>query len=104
MKPKILSLKKGAKMSSTELVSSVFHHLCNKKISKKVGLLLENVLFKYLYSQLKNTYKSEINFLQEDDMISGGVIRAMINDLLINKDYSIEGLANYTGYPEDVLY
>ena len=35
---------------------------------------------------------------------SSPVIRGIVNDLLTNSDYSVQGLANYTGYPEDVIY
>src|SRR5690606_27055388 len=41
---------------------------------------------------------------QEEPMVDGLMIRRLVNDLIINEEYSIAGLAHYTGFPEDVIY
>jgi hypothetical protein len=37
-------------------------------------------------------------------METNSTIRNLVNDLLSSNEYSIDGLATYTGYPEDVIY
>lgn len=37
-------------------------------------------------------------------MLNTSVIRGLVNDLLSDNEYSLEGLAVYTGYPEDAIF
>lgn len=75
-------------------------------LTKKEKLLLEIVFFKYLHEELQYSFSStkRKNKRTEKSMLNGNVIRVLINDLLTSEEYSIEGLANYTGYSEDVIY
>jgi len=89
-------------MAATNLVDSLFHFYFDN-LTKKEKVLLEIIFFVYLYHELIDFYKEKYNHNMEGSMINGFVIRGLVNDLLINEEYSIQGLANYTGYPEDVI-
>jgi hypothetical protein len=93
-------------MAASDLLSSLFRLGCDK-LSKKEKLLLETMLFSDLYQVLKESYiaASETNhqLKEKHSMIKGSIIRGLINDLLMTNEYSLQGLANYTGYPEDVI-
>jgi hypothetical protein len=41
---------------------------------------------------------------KEENMADGQMIGKLVNDLIVNDEYSIQGLATYTGYPEDVIH
>lgn len=90
-------------MAATDLLGSMFR-LYFAKLSKNERVLLETILFVYLYQELIECYEAENNYKMENSMISGPVIRGIVNDLLVNNEYSVQGIANYTGYPEDVIY
>ncbi|MBA3661117.1 MAG: hypothetical protein H0W64_05295 [Gammaproteobacteria bacterium] len=93
--------KKGTYMASTDLLLSLFRpYIIN--LSKKEILLLELVFFIYLYQEL--TVWCHEHGSVENSMISSLTISKLVNDLLINNEYSLEGLASYTGYPQDVIY
>ena len=89
-------------MSATDLLESLFRcNIC--KLSIKERRLSELIIFKYLYRELLQYF--EINITErEENMLYGSIIRGIINELLLSEEYSLEGLANYTGYPEDVIY
>lgn len=89
-------------MAAANLLDSLFR-LYFDKLSKKERLLLEIILFVHLYQELIECYEAESNHKMEGSMRSGSVIRGIVNDLLVD-EYSVQGLANYTGYPEDVIY
>lgn len=90
-------------MAANDLLESMLR-ICVGKVSEKEKLLLEIIFFKYLYAQLKKTIESIECKQTEEAMLDGSVIRILINDLLISGEYSLQGLANYTDYSEDVLY
>lgn len=88
-------------MSTMDLSESLFRfYLVN--LSKKEKLLLETIFFIYLQQELILLYRAEENM--EVPMVSSPVVRGLVNDLLLNNDYTVQGLAHYTGYPEDVIY
>ena len=90
-------------MCAMDLLSNVLHFYFDK-LPRKEKLLLEAIFFAFLYQELATHYKNESNQTREVSMINDPVICNLVNDLLINNDYSIQGLADYTGYPEDVIY
>ena len=90
-------------MCAMDLLSNVLHFYFDK-LPRKEKLLLEAIFFAFLYQELATHYKTESNQTREVSMINDPVICNLVNDLLINNDYSIQGLADYTGYPEDVIY
>jgi len=82
----------------------------NKNSSIKERLILETIVFKHLCGELKKHFMNELDgcnknlIKMEMDMADGVMIHKLVNDLLLNNDYSISGLACYTGYPEEVIY
>src|SRR3990167_933326 len=87
-------------MAATDLLD-LFPISCNK-MSKKEKLMLETILFKYLYQELATQYASNTQ-KEENDMINSFVIKNLTNELLTMEEYSLEGLATYTGFPEEVI-
>lgn len=90
-------------MSATDLLGSILK-LEPNTLPKRERAMFEVVFFKYLYSELVTSFKKIIKNNQEKDMLDGSIIRSLVNELLISGEYSIQGLANYTGYSEDVIY
>ena len=76
----------------------------DKKYSVREKRILELLLYKYIYDEMHHRLEENYFFKEEHEMVDGYLIRSLVNDLLINKDYSISGLACYTGIPEDVIY
>lgn len=79
------------------------------KFTGKEKLFLEVIIYQWVYREIvkectvDDTLQKYI--LEEKGcMIDGYIIRKLVNDLIINREYSIEGLAHYTGFPEDVIY
>lgn len=71
------------------------------KFTGKEKLILEVILYQWVYKEIIK----QCNIKDEGGyMIDGYIIRKLVNDLLIHREYSIEGLAHYTGFPEDVIY
>ncbi|MBV9575162.1 MAG: hypothetical protein JO149_00905 [Gammaproteobacteria bacterium] len=83
-------------MSRMDLLKDLFRLDC-KKLSKNEKALLEMLLFVCLVKELLTYYNKEI--LMENNLVT-----IIINDLLINNEYSIDALANYTNFPEEVIY
>src|SRR3990167_10115647 len=79
-----------------------------KSFTKKEVMILEMVVHVNLCQGLKDYFKREFylnNFeTMEDGMLECSMIRRLANDLLSNEDYSLSGLAQYTGFPEEVIY
>lgn len=90
-------------MAATDLLESLFRPYFDKP-SKKDRLLLETILFIHLYQELIICFSEKNGHKKESSMVNGPVIRSIVNDLLVNNEYSLQGLANYTGYPEEVIY
>lgn len=90
-------------MAATDLLQSVFRiNTC--ELPKKEKHLLEIILFKYLYHELMMSLGVTKYKTMENEMLDGMIIRGLVNDLLVSGEYSIQGLAEYTGYNEDVIY
>jgi hypothetical protein len=99
-------------MPAMELLYSLFD-IDSKKISKAEALILEADLFTRLCKELMNffevQYKEFLQFLKfdfntEEKMLNANFIRCMINDILSTEEYSLNGIANYTQMPADILF
>lgn len=71
------------------------------KVPSEHEQILKNFLLFQLCSELQQIY-CQMNM--ENNMIATSFIRSLINDLITNQDYSLEGLATYTGYPQEVIF
>lgn len=83
------------------------------KISKEENQFLEAVLFSFLCEELKEIFRinykeyfrlMKFNSEMEDNMLEANFMRCVINDILSTDEYSIQGIANYTQLPEEVIY
>lgn len=90
-------------MATMDLLTNLFH-VQLETLSKKEKLLLETILFNLLYQELIESYQVDDSNQKENEMINEPMIRLLINDLLSNNDYSLQGLASYSGFPEEVIY
>lgn len=88
---------------SSNLLSGLFQIYCNN-LNKKESVLLGSLLFISLYQELSHKFEYFNTNEKEERMISGFLIQGLVNDLLGTKDYTLAGLASYTGYPEEVIY
>lgn len=84
--------------------------LVQKNLSNKEKLVMEIIIFKHICSELRRHYDQEIILSnkilinKEEMMTDVQIISRLVNDLLTEEEYSIEGIATYTGYPKDVIY
>jgi hypothetical protein len=94
-------------MATTELLTSLFQLYCIPNLLKKEKCLLETIFFVYLYQELLIHFEEQTakdQSVEEESMLDGYVIRQLIHDLISSEDYSIPGIACYTGFPEDVIF
>lgn len=76
-----------------------------KNTTKKEILILEIIIHFYIFQNLYNFFNEELKEIDmEGRMFDGEIIRRLANDLISSDDYSLAGLAKYTGYPEEVIY
>jgi len=97
------------------LFAATFCHSIHFKLSKLDQLeieLLENLIFEEVYQHIQTVIKAEKQAYcklihakseLEDDMLEKGILVYLINDLINSGDYTLQGVANYTHTPEDVL-
>ena len=91
-------------MAATDILGSLFRFY-GEKISKQERILIEAIFFQQIYQELVQGFEIKIkNTQREDDMLDGNIINTLVNDLLDSEEYSVEGLASYTGCSEDVIY
>lgn len=91
-------------MSSLDLVNNLFVRMFPCKLPMKEKAFLELLLFANLYRELIIHYEINSESEKESTMVNNIVLRNIVNDLLGSDDYTLQGLANYIGYPEEVIY
>lgn len=98
-------------MPATELLCQIMGFGTNK-LSREENFLLEVDIFTRVCIELKEVFKSQyrsyfclmkFNAGMEDAMLEAGLMRYVINDILLTEEYSLEGIAYYTQTPEDVI-
>lgn len=88
-------------MAKTDLIFSLLgRHF--KKISSFEKILLEVKLMEHICIEL-NFFLSGCHVINEENMERETTMRKVIMDILATKEYSIEGIARYTGIHADVL-
>lgn len=84
-----------------------------KQFSKEENILLEANLFTRICEELKEIYREQnkdffrlIKFTKEmeDEMLEANFIRHVINDILATDEYTLDGIAYYSGSSEDVIH
>lgn len=82
------------------------------KLSREENILLEADLFSHLYGELIEIFRQQhkhyfrlMKFTQqmENNMLEENFTRYIINDILLTKEYSPQGIALYTNTHEDVV-
>lgn len=98
-------------MAATELLSDLVG-INPRNLTSLEKFILEVELFTCIYEELKEIYKAKNKdyfFLikstakKEEDMLEAKVLCFVVNDILSTEEYSLEGIANYTQIPEDVV-
>lgn len=88
----------GIEMLASYLISKIFR-LHDISIAINDKKLIESAYLHLLYQELTH-YLDNTGSTME----TNSTIRNLVNDLLSSNEYSIDGLATYTGYPEDVIF
>lgn len=84
-----------------------------KKFSRNENLLLEADLFVRICEELKKIYRDNykdffrlMKFTKEmeNEMIETNLLPCVINDILSTEEYTLHGIAFYSGTSEDVIH
>jgi hypothetical protein len=87
--------------------------LPTNKLTREENLIVEIELLTRIYEELREYIKIQqqdyfrllkLNEEMESAMLDGNLIRHLINDILVTEEYSVEGIASYTGTSEDVIF
>jgi len=87
--------------------------LAPEEFSREENILVEYILFSEICRELKNLYAQQfktylrllkLNKEEEENMIEQQNTVSIINDILATQAYDVEGLANYTFTPSDVIH
>jgi hypothetical protein len=82
-------------------------------LSKVEHIALEAELFRHVCLELKNYFKEQnkdyfelMNFTveMEGNMLENNFTKLILKDILLTQEYTLEGLANYTGVHIDILH
>ncbi len=82
--------------------------LCKEEI-----ILLEADLFFRICAELKAYFKEQqrdflrlmkLDKKKELTMLDESFVASIIKDVLLSQEYTVEGIANYTNFPEDIFY
>jgi len=85
----------------------------HNKFSKEEYLFIEAELFRRICEEVREIFEKQLkeyfhlmNFTieMEDEMLEANFLRLIINDILSTEDYTLEGIARYTGIHEDVIH
>jgi hypothetical protein len=99
-------------MSAMEPLSHLIG-INSNKLSKEENLILEAELFMHICKELKENFRKQhsdyfqlMKFTQqmEIEMLDENFIRLVIKDILLTSEYTVEGLAEYTGIHEDIIH
>jgi len=83
-----------------------------QKLSREENLILEAELFIRLYGELQEIIKGQnkdyfrlmkFNTEKESAVIEASFIRCIINDIISTEEYTLPGIAYYSGTTEDVI-
>jgi hypothetical protein len=83
------------------------------KLSHAERAILEAGLFLQVCSELKEIFRNQhrdyfdlmkFTKVMEDEMLEANFTRLVIKDILQSEEYTVEGLALYTTFPEDVIH
>lgn len=92
--------------------------LCNvidinsKLLSREENLIVEAELFIRVCDELRDLFKVfnkeylrllKLDYERENMMIEADFLRHVVQDILMSKEYSVEGIAYYTQIPEEVI-
>ena len=86
--------------------------ISGNNLSRDEIFIFEADIFTRICQELKELMKKDhrsyfylmkFNEEMEDAMLETGLIRFVINDILLTGEYSLEGIAYYTQTPEDVI-
>ena len=83
-----------------------------KTFSREEKIIIELILFNHIINEIieiqKKYYKNFYNLLKmtkekENIMLESNFVHCLINDILSTEEYTLNGIAFYTGIPEDVI-
>jgi hypothetical protein len=83
------------------------------KFSQVERIILEAELFSQICAELKENYRKQyrdyfrlmkFTIKMETEMLEANFTRLVIKDILQTREYTVEGLAQYTGIHEDVIH
>jgi hypothetical protein len=92
----------------TKLLEINQHFLCKEEI-----LLLEADLFFRVCAELKTYFREQLRDYfklmkfdkkKELTMLDENFVALIIKDVLLSQEYTVEGIAHYTNFPEDIFY
>jgi hypothetical protein len=84
-----------------------------KKLLKNEYILLEADLFFCICNEVKEYFRSEfkeyfvllgLSIEKENAVLEANLLGLMMKDILSTKEYTLEGIANYTDTPQDIVY
>lgn len=82
-----------------------------KNISKKDKTIYQLIIYQFTYKRLTEYFYGDLSRSKHactenkgEFMKEGEVIKKIVNELLTTGEYSIKGIAHYTGFHEDVIY
>lgn len=99
-------------MSATELLCRLIG-VDPSKVSKEECMLLEAELFYSTCEELKEYFRNQhkeyfvlmkFTMEMENIMLEENFIRLVIKDILLSNEYTLEGIAHYTGTHEDIVH
>lgn len=99
-------------MPSMELLAEVIG-IDVSKLSYLEKLISEAELFFCICTEIKSLHRKEyseyfklmrMNLEEEEAMLDGNLVKNVILDIVKSGDYSLEGIAQYTHVPSDILY
>jgi hypothetical protein len=109
---KLISIEMEHDMSGVELISGLIG-VSAFKLSHAERVILEAELLLQICSELKEIFREEhrdyFNFMKfdrvtENKMLEANFTRLVIKDILQSEEYTVEGLARYIDFPEDVIH
>ncbi len=83
-----------------------------KRLSRTENVFLEATLFTQVCEKLKEIHRNKnkdffrlFKFTKkmEDDMLEANFMQCVINDILVTEEYTIDGIAHYSGTSEEVI-
>jgi hypothetical protein len=85
----------------------------HRKISKAEFIVLEAELFLCICNFLKEYFRVQFSYydrimnftlMMEEEMLETNFAKLILNDILLTNEYTIEGIANYTGIHSDIIH